>query len=91
MKTSDGQDIKISKEAKDFIKACLDQNSKLRLGSQGDVDEIFSHSWLSQMETDEIINKKIKPEYVPQKFEQEFDIMGLEHKRGPEISQIGRV
>ena len=38
--------IMISDECQDFIKQCLQKDPKLRLGSIGDVKDIFAHPWM---------------------------------------------
>lgn len=70
----------ISNEAKDFISLLLDRNPKTRLGANGDADEIKRHPFFADINFDDVLNKKIKPEYVPNvkfdtdtsNFEQEF-------------------
>jgi len=57
--------VKVTAEAKDFIKRLLEKNPKRRLGSIADSLEIMSHPWLSDFNWGKLIDKKLKPVYEP--------------------------
>ena len=70
----------ISKNARSLITLLLDRNPKTRLGAKDDADEIKRHPFFSDINFDDVLNKRIKPEYVlnvkfdtdTSNFEQEF-------------------
>ena len=64
------------------------QDVSNRLGSNGDVDELFLTKWLFDINTDDLLEKKIKPEYIPKQAEEEFDIFGQEYKFRPQLSRL---
>ena len=56
--------IAMTKECKDFITLLLEKDPKKRLGSGGP-DEIMSHPWFSSINKDDLVQKRIKPEFIP--------------------------
>ena len=42
--------IAMSDQCKDFISKCLAKNPAERLGSTGDIEEIMSHPWFSDID-----------------------------------------
>ena len=56
---------KISKNAKDLLKLLLNKNYKERLGSINGFDDIKKHSFFQNVNIDDIIKRKINPEYKP--------------------------
>ena len=57
--------IYISPDAQDLINKCLDKNKKSRLGQQGDVDEIMAHPFFKSLNVKDLLEKNIKPAFVP--------------------------
>jgi serine/threonine protein kinase len=57
--------ISMSDDCKDFISKCLSKNPKDRLGSIGGLEDIISHPWFSSINIDDLMNKKIEPEFKP--------------------------
>ena len=55
----------VSLVCQDFINKCLEKDSNKRLGSKNDVSEILSHEWFKELNLDDILKKKVKPEYIP--------------------------
>ena len=55
----------ISKNAQDLLKLLLNKNYSQRLGSQKGFEEIMRHSFFTGVNFDDIINKKIEPDYKP--------------------------
>ena len=55
----------ISKSAKDLLKLLLNKNYKERLGSMNGFDDIKKHCFFQNVNFDDIINRKIIPEYKP--------------------------
>lgn len=56
----------VSEEAKDFISKLLDRNPETRLGaSEEDVEEIKRHPFFSSLNWNDVLNKKIEPEWKP--------------------------
>ena len=55
----------ISNSAKDLLKLLLNKNYKERLGSMNGFDDIKKHSFFQNVNFDDIINRKIIPEYKP--------------------------
>lgn len=57
----------VSDEAKDFISKLLDRNPATRLGaSEEDAAEIMRHPFFASLNWDDVINKRITPEWVPE-------------------------
>ena len=51
----------LSQDCMDFIKRMLDKNPETRLGGINGSDEVLDHPWLSVLDVEEILNKKIEP------------------------------
>ena len=58
--------IKYTDEVKDLIVRLLDKDKENRLGSFGDIDEIFEHEWFKGWDTDLFLDKKILPPFLPE-------------------------
>ena len=58
-------DMVISRSAKDFILKLLAKNPKQRLGSSKDVEELKAHPFFSGINWDDVLNKKVQPEWKP--------------------------
>ena len=58
-------DTDISENAKDLLKLLLNKNYQERLGSKNGFEEIKKHSFFEGINFDDIINKKIEPDYKP--------------------------
>lgn len=43
----------------------LDRNASTRLGSKGDVNDVISHPWFSDMDFEALSRKEIVPPYKP--------------------------
>ena len=59
------EDSKISDEAKSLISMLLEEERQSRLGAQNDADEILDHPFFSDIDKDALLNKDIKPPYIP--------------------------
>lgn len=57
--------IGVSEVAEDLIKKLLDKNPKGRLGCANDANEILDHPFFDEIDVDDLMDGKIKPEYVP--------------------------
>ena len=55
----------MSEDCKDFIWRLLDKNPSTRLGSNGDIAELLAHPWLKQINTDDILAKRVKAPLIP--------------------------
>ena len=58
----------------DFIKKLLKKNPQKRLGARGGVDEILNHPWLKKMDHQDILDKKVPAEFIPNISDNPFDI-----------------
>ena len=58
-------DMVISRSAKGFILKLLAKNPKQRLGSSKDVEELKAHPFFSGINWDDVLNKKVQPEWKP--------------------------
>ena len=43
----------------------LDRNASTRLGSKGDINDVISHPWFSDIDFDALSRKEIVPPYKP--------------------------
>ena len=66
--------IFMSDDCKDFISKCLAKKESDRLGSKTDVDEVMNHPWLYQIDANDLLDKKIKPTYIPNISRNKFDL-----------------
>jgi serum/glucocorticoid-regulated kinase 2 len=57
--------ILMSDNLKDLISKLLDRKASTRLGSNGDVNEVVSHPFFSDIDFDKLQRKEIKPPYMP--------------------------
>ena len=64
--TLEKHNIEVSEEAKDLILKLLNKNKDQRLGKQGDVAEVLAHPWFKKISIPDLIDKKIKPPYIPE-------------------------
>lgn len=53
--------IAMSDDCKDFISKCLAKKSQDRLGTNGDIEEIMSHPWFSDIDINALKAKEITP------------------------------
>ena len=58
--------ISVSETAKDLISKLLVKSRKGRLGQKGDSEEILAHPFFEGLDMDELLARKIKPEFVPE-------------------------
>lgn len=66
--------IEMSEECKDFINRCLAKSPQNRLGSNGGLQEIISHPWFSDLNVQDMLNKSIKPEFLPKLSANQLDV-----------------
>jgi serum/glucocorticoid-regulated kinase 2 len=59
--------IKLSEPCQNFIKRLLDKNPKARLGSNGGMKEVLSDPWLSTINVEAMMEKKLPAPYRPVK------------------------
>ena len=55
----------VSQDAKDLLKLLLNKNYNKRLGSVDGFDEIKKHKFFENVNIDDIINKRVRPDYLP--------------------------
>ena len=55
----------VSHDAKDLLKLLLNKNYNERLGSVDGFDEIKKHKFFENVNIDDIINKRVRPDYLP--------------------------
>lgn len=58
--------IGYSPEVQDIICKLLQKKPHKRLGSKNGLDEILAHPWFEDLNSDDILSKKIEPPFVPQ-------------------------
>ena len=68
----------MSEEFKDFINKVLDKNPATRLGAQGGVDELLAHPWLSTLDSNDILAKKIEAPMKPKLSNDPLDVSNFE-------------
>lgn len=57
--------IPMSEDVKDLITKLLEKDPKKRLGHDGGIEEIISHRWFTDIDIDDLLNKKIEAPFVP--------------------------
>lgn len=57
--------IYMSDNCKDFILKLLDKEAESRLGTAGDIEEVLSHPWLSEIDPQQILEKTIEAPMKP--------------------------
>ena len=55
----------ISDHAKDLIQRLLTKDENERLGSNLGAEDIKAHPWFAGVDWDGILNKRVKPPYIP--------------------------
>jgi len=70
--------IAMSDQCKDFISKCLAKNPAERLGSTGDIEEIMSHPWFSDIDTQSLQAKEIVPEFKPKLSKDMLDVSNFD-------------
>ena len=58
------QSINISEDAKDLINKLLKKDPTSRIGRE-DYNEVIMHPWFADINLEKLINKKIRPKYLP--------------------------
>lgn len=58
--------IEVSKEARDLITRMLNRNRHERLGQKDDVKEILDHPWFADLDTQDLLAKKLQAPFVPE-------------------------
>jgi hypothetical protein len=51
----------------------LAKNQKVRLGSLKGVKEVLFHPWLGRVKSEEVLGRRMRPPYVPDVSEFNFD------------------
>ena len=80
--------IGVSEQAEDLIRKLLNRDPAKRLGYESGANEILEHPFFDDLDIDDLMEKKIKAEYIPEikeenKYDLEFfdkDITELEAK-----------
>ncbi len=68
----------MTEECKDFIRKCLKKDPEERLGAKGGLEEITSHPWFSDININDLIEKKIQPEFKPKLSKNQLDVSNFE-------------
>lgn len=58
--------ISVSETAQDLIKKMLEKDPSKRLGSENGANEILEHTFFDELDIDDLMEGKIKPEFVPE-------------------------
>eukprot|EP00479_Gromia_sphaerica_P003452 TRINITY_DN14029_c0_g1_i2.p1 TRINITY_DN14029_c0_g1~~TRINITY_DN14029_c0_g1_i2.p1 ORF type:complete len:117 (+),score=13.72 TRINITY_DN14029_c0_g1_i2:748-1098(+) len=57
--------IYFSSEVKSLLRGLMNRNAQKRLGSKADAIEIKSHPFFNGVDWDALLNKKLRPHFVP--------------------------
>lgn len=68
----------MSENCKDFIKGCLMKDPKERLGTSGGLEEIISHPWFAGINVDDLLSKRLNPEFKPKLNSNIFDVSNFD-------------
>lgn len=83
--------IFMSENCKDFIKGCLMKDPKERLGSSGGLEEIINHPWFAGINIDDLLNKRLVPEFKPKLNSNIFDVSNFDKMFTSEEAMISVV
>jgi len=70
--------IAMSADCKDFINKCLSKSPQDRLGSKNDINEILGHPWFKDINIDDLVAGKIRPEFKPKLSENVLDVSNFD-------------
>jgi serum/glucocorticoid-regulated kinase 2 len=70
--------IIMSEEVKDLITKLLEKDPKERLGTNGEVEEIMKHSWFSDLNFDDLLNKKLEAPFIPELSDDQSDVSNFD-------------
>jgi len=70
--------IAMSDQCKDFISKCLAKQPQERLGTTGDIEEILSHPWFSDIDVQSLQAKEIVPEFKPKLSKDMLDVSNFD-------------
>ena len=70
--------IAMSDDCKDFISKCLAKKSADRLGTNGDIEEIMSHPWFSDIDIAALKAKEITPQFKPKLSKDLLDVSNFD-------------
>lgn len=65
-------------ECKDFIEKCLKKSPAERLGTKNDVKEIISHAWFSDININDLLARKIVPDFKPKLSNDVLDVSNFD-------------
>ena len=83
--------IHMSDNCKDFIKGCLIKDPKERLGSSGGLQEILGHPWFAGISVDDLLNKRLAPDFKPKLNSNIFDVSNFDKMFTSEEAMISVV
>jgi len=64
----------MSNECIEFISRLLDKNPETRLGSRSGISEILDHPWMSKIDVDGLIKKKVEAPFKPELSSDPLDV-----------------
>ena len=70
--------IKMSDNCKDFISKLLEKDPANRLGTRGGIEEVMSHPFFSDLNLDDLVNKRIDPPFKPKLSKDVFDVSNFD-------------
>ena len=56
----------------------MKKDPKERLGTNNGLDEILAHPWFNDISPDDVLNKKIEPEFKPKLSKDVFDVTNFD-------------
>lgn len=70
--------IHMTQECKDFIEKCLVKDPTKRLGSKNGLNDIISHPWFKDINYNDLLNKKIVPDFKPKLSKDILDVSNFD-------------
>jgi len=70
--------IPMTTECKDFIEKCLKKTPEERLGTKGDIQEILSHPWFSDIDVEKLLAREIESDFKPKLSKDVMDVSNFD-------------
>ncbi len=70
--------IEVPDSLQDLINRLLEKDMDKRLGSEGGVEEIIAHPFFAELDIDDLMARKIEPDFVPKINPDKYDVSNFD-------------